>query len=66
MADPPPRGWVAGPGTPAAAHRSSEQSTCNKWSCKLYLEGKVQREHFFKNKALRIPTYLMAHPMFQN
>ncbi len=26
----------------------------NKWSCKLYLEGKVQREHFFKNKALRI------------
>ncbi len=26
----------------------------NKWSCKLYLEGKVQREHFCRNKALRI------------
>jgi hypothetical protein len=38
----------------------------NKWSCKLYLEGKVQREHFFKNKVLRIPMYLIAHPMFQN
>jgi hypothetical protein len=29
----------------------------------LYLEGKVQREHFFKNKALRIPQYPMAHPI---
>jgi hypothetical protein len=23
---------------------------CNKWSCKLYLEGKVQREHFLRTK----------------
>jgi hypothetical protein len=33
---------------------SQRAHSWNKWSCKLYLEGKVQREHFFKNKALRI------------
>jgi hypothetical protein len=25
----------------------------NKWSCKLYLEGKVQQEHFFKKQAMQ-------------
>ncbi len=24
--------------------------SCNKWSCKLYLEGKVQRDHFLRTK----------------
>jgi hypothetical protein len=38
----------------------------NKWSYKLYLEGKVQREHFFKNKALGISLSPLAHSLFQN
>ncbi len=38
---------------------------CNRWSCKLYLEVKVQREHFYKNIALRIPPSLLARPLFR-
>jgi hypothetical protein len=30
---------------------------CNKWSCKLYLEGKVQRDHFLRTKHC---AYLLA------
>jgi hypothetical protein len=29
----------------------------NKWSCKLNLEGKVQREHFFKKQAMQHSFY---------
>jgi hypothetical protein len=40
------------------------QPVWNKWSSKLYLGGKVQREHFDKNIALRISPFLMARLLF--
>jgi hypothetical protein len=39
--------------------------TGTKWNYKLYLEGKVQREHFFRSKALRISLSPTADPLFQ-
>jgi hypothetical protein len=41
----------------------------NKWSCKLYLEEKVQLDHSSKNQWSNIPSIskqLMAVPLFRN
>ncbi len=57
-------------------YRSSEnrllvnpQLEWNKWSCKLYLEEKVQLDHSSKNQWINIPSIskqLMADPLFRN
>jgi hypothetical protein len=33
-------------------HATSKTKEWNKWSCKLYLEGKVQLKHFYKKQAI--------------
>ena len=34
------------------AHSYRERGAWNKWSCKLYLEGKVQLRHFYKKQII--------------